>query len=158
MENQKMTIAPALRLDHFIFNMYNLLDQEQLPSGQSSEATRLNPKLNLSYASSDKVVWLLKTGMGFHSNDIRVVIPENGLNTLPYSIGADFGTRLHTVKSLIITPTVWYLFLQQEFVYVGDDGVVEPSEKSGRYGFDLGIRYQPLHNLLNADINYSHVD
>lgn len=153
----KWTIAPALRLDHFIFNMHNLLDQEQLPSGQSSEATRLSPKLNFSYASSDKVVWLLKTGMGFHSNDMRVVIPQNGLNTLPYSIGADFGTRLHPLKSLIIAPTIWYLFLQQEFVYVGDDAVVEPSDKSKRYGFDLGIRYQPLPNLyLNADINYSH--
>lgn len=153
----KWTIAPALRLDHFIFNMHNLLDQEQLPTGQSSEATRLSPKLNLSYASSDKVVWLLKTGMGFHSNDMRVVIPQNGRNTLPYSIGADFGTRLHLLKSLIITPTVWYLFLQQEFVYVGDDAVVEPSGKSKRYGFDLGIRYQPWEKLyLNVDINYSH--
>ena len=56
----KWTITPALRLDHFIFNMHDLLDQEQLPSGQSSEATRLSPKLNFSYASSDKVVWLLK--------------------------------------------------------------------------------------------------
>jgi len=153
----KWTIAPALRLDHFIFNMHDLLDQEQLPSGQSSEATRLSPKLNFSYASSDKVVWLLKTGMGFHSNDMRVVIPQNGRNTLPYSIGGDFGTRLHPLKSLIITPTIWYLFLQQEFVYVGDDAVVEPSGKSKRYGFDLGIRYQPLPNLyLNADVNYSH--
>ncbi|WP_264534813.1 TonB-dependent receptor [Flavobacterium sp. N1736] len=156
-KTEKWTVAPGLRLDHFIFNMHNLLDQEQLPSRQSSEATRLSPKLNLSYASSDKVVWLLKTGMGFHSNDMRVVIPQNGHNTLPYSIGADFGTRLHPLKSLIITPTIWYLFLQQEFVYVGDDAVVEPSGKSQRYGFDLGIRYQPLPNLyLNADINYSH--
>lgn len=58
---------------------------------------------------------------------------------------------------MIITPTLWYLQLQQEFVYVGDDAVVEPSGKSRRYGFDLGIRYQPMDNLyLNADINYSH--
>ncbi|MEP6804254.1 MAG: TonB-dependent receptor, partial [Flavobacterium sp.] len=58
---------------------------------------------------------------------------------------------------MIITPTVWYLFLEQEFVYVGDDAVVEPSGKSRRYGVDLGIRFQPLQNLyLNADINYSH--
>lgn len=42
-------------------------------------------------------------------------------------------------------------------MYVGDDAVVEPSGKSRRYGFDLGIRYQPMDNLyLNADINYSH--
>lgn len=152
----KWTVNPGLRLDYFIFNMHDLLDQEQMPVGQSSNGTRLSPKLNFSYSASEKVMWLLKTGMGFHSNDMRVAIPEKQ-NTLPYSIGADFGARLHPFKSLIITPTVWYLFLEQEFVYVGDDAVVEPSGKSRRCGVDLGIRFQPVQNLyLNADINYSH--
>lgn len=152
----KWTINPALRIDHFIFNMHNLLDIE-LPSGLSSEATRLSPKLNFSYAASDNVMWFLKTGMGFHSNDIRVVVQNNGDKTLPYSIGGDLGVRLHPFKSLIITPAVWYLALQQEFVYVGDDAVVEPSGRSRRYGADLGIRFQPLENFyLNADVNYSH--
>ncbi|MET3535718.1 TonB-dependent receptor [Chryseobacterium limigenitum] len=153
----KWTINPALRVDHFIFNMHNLLDYEQLPSGQSSEGTRLSPKLNFSYASNDKIMWFLKTGMGFHSNDMRVVVQKKDAKTLPYSIGGDLGVRLHPFKSLIITPTIWYLALQQEFVYVGDDAVVEPSGRSRRYGADLGIRFQPLENLyLNADINYSH--
>ncbi|MBT2620393.1 TonB-dependent receptor plug domain-containing protein [Chryseobacterium sp. ISL-6] len=153
----KWTINPGLRIDHFIFNMHNLLDPEQLPSGQSSEGTRLSPKLNFSYAASDNVMWFLKTGMGFHSNDMRVVIEQQGQKTLPYSVGGDFGLRLHPFKSLIITPTVWYLFLQQEFVYVGDDAVVEPSGKSQRLGADLGIRFQPLENFyLNADVNYAH--
>ncbi|WP_394772904.1 TonB-dependent receptor [Flavobacterium sp.] len=152
----KWTVNPGLRLDYFIFNMHDLLDQEQIPVGQSSNGTRLSPKLNFSYDANDKVMWLLKTGMGFHSNDMRVAIPQKE-NTLPYSIGGDFGARLHPFKSLIITPTIWYLFLQQEFVYVGDDAVVEPSGKSRRYGIDLGIRFQPLQNLyINADINYSH--
>ncbi|UKB80990.1 TonB-dependent receptor [Chryseobacterium sp. MEBOG07] len=153
----KWTINPALRVDHFIFNMHNLLDVEQLPSGQSKEATRVSPKLNFSYAQNDNVMWFLKTGMGFHSNDLRVVVPNKNENTLPYSIGADFGVRLHPFKSLIITPALWYMDLQQEFVYVGDDAVVEPSGKSRRFGADLGIRFQPLENFyLNADINYSH--
>jgi outer membrane receptor for Fe3+-dicitrate len=153
----KWTINPGLRVDHFIFNMHNLLDPEQLPSGQSSEGTRLSPKLNFSYAASDNVMWFLKTGMGFHSNDMRVVIEQQGQKTLPYSVGGDLGLRLHPFKSLIITPTVWYLFLQQEFVYVGDDAVVEPSGKSQRLGADLGIRFQPLENFyLNADVNYAH--
>ncbi|WP_261512802.1 TonB-dependent receptor [Chryseobacterium paludis] len=153
----KWTINPGLRIDHFIFNMHNLLDPEQLPSGQSSEGTRLSPKLNFSYAASDNVMWFLKTGMGFHSNDMRVVIEQQGQKTLPYSVGGDFELRLHPFKSLIITPTVWYLFLQQEFVYVGDDAVVEPSGKSQRLGADLGIRFQPLENFyLNADVNYAH--
>lgn len=153
----KWTINPGLRVDHFIFNMHNLMNPEQLPSGQSSEGTRLSPKLNFSYAVNDNMMWFLKTGMGFHSNDMRVVIEQQGVKTLPYSVGGDLGVRLHPFKSLIITPTVWYLYLQQEFVYVGDDAVVEPSGKSQRFGADLGIRFQPLENFyLNADVNYAH--
>lgn len=153
----KWTINPALRLDHFIFNMHDLLNLEQLPSEQSSEATRLSPKLNFSFAQNDNVMWFLKTGMGFHSNDMRVVVTNKDQKTLPYSIGGDFGVRLHPFSSLIITPTIWYLDLQQEFVYVGDEAVVEPSGKSRRYGADLGIRFQPFKSFyLNADINYSH--
>ncbi|WP_428228435.1 TonB-dependent receptor [Flavobacterium sp.] len=152
----KWTVNPGLRLDHFIFNMHNLLDYTQLPSGQSSEGTKLSPKLNFWYAANDKVTWFLKTGMGFHSNDMRVVVQQKGMNTMPYSLGGDFGLRLHPLKSLIIMPTFWYLFLQQEFVYVGDDAVIEPSGKSQRFGLDLGIRFQPLKNLyLNVDVNYS---
>lgn len=152
----KFTINPALRVDHFIFNLHDLLDVEQLPSGQSREETRLSPKLNFSYAQNDNIMWFLKTGMGFHSNDIRVVVANKNENTLPYSLGGDFGVRLHPFKSLIITPTLWYMYLQQEFVYVGDEAVVEPSGKSRRFGADLGIRFQPLENFyLNADINYS---
>ncbi|SIQ46448.1 Outer membrane receptor proteins, mostly Fe transport [Chryseobacterium sp. RU37D] len=150
-------INPALRIDHFIFNFHNLMNTEQLPSGQSKEKTRLSPKLNFSFSQNDHVLWFLKTGMGFHSNDIRVVVPNKNENTLPYSIGGDFGVRLHPFKSLIITPTLWYMFLQQEFVYVGDDAVVEPSGKSRRFGADLGVRFQPLdYFYVNADINYSH--
>ncbi len=153
----KFTINPALRIDHFIFNLHDLLNVEQLPSGQSKEETRLSPKLNFSYAQNDNIMWFLKTGMGFHSNDIRVVVANKNDNTLPYSLGGDFGVRLHPFKSLIITPTLWYMYLQQEFVYVGDEAVVEPSGKSRRFGADLGIRFQPLENFyLNADINYSH--
>lgn len=153
----KWTVNSALRVDHFIFNMHDLLNIDQLPTGQSDEATRVSPKLNFSYAVNDNVLWFLKTGMGFHSNDIRVVVANNGDKILPYSIGGDFGVRLHPFKSLIITPTLWYMSLQQEFVYVGDEAVVEPSGRSRRYGADLGIRFQPLPNIyLNADFNYSH--
>jgi hypothetical protein len=51
--------------------------------------------------------------------------------------------------------TLWYLYLQQEFVYVGDAGIIEPREK--RMGADLGLRYQ-LNDYLyfDADANYTY--
>gem|GEM_PF-1051127 len=51
----------------------------------------------------------------------------------------------------------WNLYLEQEFVYVGDAGIVGPSGKTNRQGLDLSYRYQPLSWLFwNLDINYTH--
>jgi outer membrane receptor protein involved in Fe transport len=52
---------------------------------------------------------------------------------------------------------LWYLFLEQEFVYVGDAGIIEPSGKSKRMGFDFGLRYQ-LNDyfFLDTDANYTY--
>jgi outer membrane receptor protein involved in Fe transport len=47
--------------------------------------------------------------------------------------------------------------LKQEFVYVGDAGIVEPSGKTRRQGVDLSFRYQPLQWLFwNLDANYTY--
>lgn len=162
----KFTINPILRVDHFMFNLQNLLKgtnpelgnlDKELPIDKSEEATRVSPKLDMSYELSPNALWFLKTGMGFHSNDARVVIAQNGKEILPYSLGADFGVRLRPLQNLIITPTLWYTYLQQEFVYVGDEAVVEPSGKTRRLGADLSVRYQPTENLyFNADVSYAH--
>ncbi|MGZ5135942.1 MAG: TonB-dependent receptor domain-containing protein [Flavitalea sp.] len=46
----------------------------------------------------------------------------------------------------------WYLYLQQEFIYVGDEGIVEPSGKTKRTGLDLSVRYQ-INKWLFTDVN-----
>jgi outer membrane receptor protein involved in Fe transport len=51
----------------------------------------------------------------------------------------------------------WNLYLEQEFVYVGDAGIVEPSGKTFRQGVDLSYRYQPFSWLYwNFDANYTY--
>ena len=45
-------------------------------------------------------------------------------------------------SKMVFNMALWNLFLEQEFVYVGDAGIVEPSGKSERYGLDIGLRYQ----------------
>ncbi|MCW3467264.1 TonB-dependent receptor [Chitinophaga nivalis] len=151
----KWMINPAVRIDHFIFNYHDKL--QSIPAGQDQEGTRVSPKLNFVYTASAVAQWYLKTGMGFHSNDVRVVMQQQGKDILPYSVGGDLGVILKPAKNLIIQPALWYLYLQQEFVYVGDEAVVEPSGKTKRMGADLSIRYQPLSWLyVDADINYAH--
>jgi outer membrane receptor protein involved in Fe transport len=52
---------------------------------------------------------------------------------------------------------LWYLCLEQEFVYVGDANVVEPCGKKRCYGFDYGFQYLLSDFVyLNTSLNYAH--
>lgn len=149
------TVNPAARLDHFIFNYVDKLETNHRT--QADRKTIVSPKLNFFYSPNQSWNLYLKTGMGFHSNDTRVVVAQNGADILPRSIGADLGTVFKPTPQLVVNAALWYLYLQQEFVYVGDEAVVEPSGKTRRLGADLGLRYQPLDWLyIDADLNLAH--
>lgn len=151
----KWMINPGLRFDYFIFNVEDKLQPATATQGET--AFRVSPKLNFFYNVNDHYLFFLKTGMGFHSNDARVVIAQKGKEILPYSLEGDLGLIFKPLRGLAIQPAIWYLYLQQEFVYVGDEAVVEPSGETQRYGVDLSIRYQPLKWLyLDTDFNYAY--
>ncbi len=154
-KKNKWTINPGLRLDYFKFDYVNL--QSETYDDKSQDKLFLGPKLNVLYAPGPDVQLYAKTGIGFHSNDTRVVIADTGEDILPLAFGADVGTLVKPTDRLVINAALWTLFLQQEFVYVGDAGIVEPSGKTKRYGVDFGLRYQLTDGLYaNGDINYTH--
>lgn len=151
----KLIINPAVRLDYFKFNYLDklLLNYET----QTQDKVKISPKLNFIYSENNNLQFFVKSGMGFHSNDARVVVANSGEEILPTSIGTDAGTIWKPFPKLIVNSALWYLYLQQEFVYVGDAGIVEPSGKTKRMGVDLGLRYQ-LNDFLFFDFdgNYTH--
>ncbi len=150
----KLTIAPALRIDQFQFNYQDKLDS--VYKNQGVKKTLVSPKLNFIYSESDNLQFYLKSGMGFHSNDTRVVVTDKNKKTVPRVFGSDLGSIWKPIPRLIVNSALWYLYSEQEFVYVGDIGIIEPSGKSRRMGADLGIRYQ-LNNwiFIDADANYA---
>ncbi|MCB0707184.1 MAG: TonB-dependent receptor plug domain-containing protein [Saprospiraceae bacterium] len=151
----KWIINPGLRLDQFQFN-YNDALEDQYQTLSVSKAI-ISPKLNFFYSYSDHLQLFLKTGKGFHSNDTRVVVSQQGKQILPAAYGADLGAIFKPGRRLLVNTALWYLFLEQEFVYVGDAGIVEPSGKTQRAGIDVGLRYQLCDWLfLNTDINYAY--
>lgn len=136
----KLTIAPALRFDYFKF-IYN--DEIETNLNTLSETKSIvSPKLNFFFTPNTNIQWFLKSGIGFHSNDTRVVVTRQEENILPRAYGVDFGNIWKPIPKLVVNTALWYLFLEQEFVYVGDAGIVEASGKTERYGLDLGLRYQ----------------
>ncbi len=154
-KHNKWTLNPGVRLDYFKFNYENLMT-ETIDSEKENKLF-LGPKLNVIHAASDKLQLYGKTGIGYHSNDTRVVTANNGKKVLPLAFGSDLGAIIKPTNKLVINAVVWSLFLEQEFVYVGDAGIVEPSGKTQRYGIDFGLRYQLSDWLfLNGDLNYTH--
>ncbi|MCP3894577.1 MAG: TonB-dependent receptor plug domain-containing protein [Bacteroides sp.] len=151
----KWLINPAVRIDHFTFDYVD----RTLPEYTNPKVSQaiVSPKLNFIYHLNPKLQFLLKMGKGFHSNDARVVIAEKGKSVLPAAYGVDLGILWKPLPYLILNATGWFLQMQQEFVYVGDDAVVEPSGRSRRYGIDLGARCQLNGRFyLQADYTYSH--
>ena len=151
----KWMVAPALRIDDFSFNYVDKLQENY--ENQSVNKTKISPKLNIAYTSSNDLQFFLKSGIGFHSNDTRVVVAQNGNSILPAAYGSDLGTIWRPTSNLLLNATAWYLYLEQEFVYVGDAGIVEPSGKTERLGLDLGLRYQFTDWLFfNTDATLTH--
>lgn len=150
----KFTFNPGVRLDYFNFDYVDKLSTEY--SNLSEDKVTISPKFNTIYNPTANTQFFLKTGIGFHSNDTRVVVANQGRDILPSAYGVDLGAILKPANKLVLNATLWSLFLEQEFVYVGDAGIVEPSGKTSRYGVEVGARYQALDWLyLYADANYT---
>ncbi len=154
-KTKKWSLIPGVRFDYFKFGYTDFL-QPSYSSKQEHDII-VSPKFNIIYTPNQDFQLYFKSGYGFHSNDSRVVNDLSATEeTLPYAFGVDLGTVFKPFTRLIINAAVWGLGLQQEFVYVGDEAIVEPSGRSRRYGVDFGFRYQCTDWLFaNADINYT---
>ncbi|HOZ50363.1 MAG TPA: TonB-dependent receptor [Chitinophagaceae bacterium] len=151
--NKNLRINIGLREDFFLFDYTDQLDPN--PNQNNVAKAIFSPKLNLYYSLNKNLQLFLLSGIGFHSNDTRVVVAQNGYQTLPPAYGAEFGGNYKPNKNMLITASAWWLYLQQEFVYVGDEAVVEPSGRTQRYGIDIGLRYD-IKPWLFADIDFNY--
>jgi outer membrane receptor for monomeric catechols len=158
--NEHFSINAGIRFDQF-FHQYNnkLLQDTTLPGVGTyrAKAHILNPKLNFYYHLNEKTQFYLTTGRGFHSNDTRAVVAGNGSSILPSAYGADLGAAFKPWKNVFINASLWYIYLQQEFVYNGDGGDVSFNGSTRRAGFDFSGRYQPAGSVyIDIDLNYAH--
>ena len=144
-----LSINAALRFDYLNFSYFNKL---KISQSKAVGKSTLNPKLNLNYQFSSKFNFFVRAGTGFHSNDTRVVVAQSGKEILPKAYGIDIGGEIKLLHTLFIHTALWRLDLDQEFVYVGDAGVIEPRGKTKRQGFDFSIRYQ-LNSWISADVD-----
>jgi outer membrane receptor protein involved in Fe transport len=140
-----LTLTAALRYDVFSFKYVDNLSAIR----QSSNISRgvLSPKALMEYRVSNKLSLYAKAGYGFHSNDARVVTQENSYTPLAKAFSSDVGMEYHITENLFIQSAIWMLKMEDELVYVGDEGIVESIGKTSRNGLDFSLRYAANANL-----------
>ncbi|MCB9315929.1 MAG: TonB-dependent receptor [Lewinellaceae bacterium] len=151
--SSRFMVNPGLRFDQFQFMYVDLLQPAY--DRKIESAALASPKLNLYFTPNDRLQLFLLSGYGFHSNDTRVVVAQRGHQILPRALGIESGATVKLFPSLLLTASLWRLDLEQEFVYVGDEAVVEPSGKTTRQGVDLAARWQ-LNAWLFADVDLNY--
>jgi hypothetical protein len=159
--NQSFFLLPNLvanagtRFDFFKHAYTDKLAMERSIAQATSSA--FSPKGGIYYDFGRTGRVYFNAGIGFHSNDTRVVVAREGKGVLPLARSADLGVVLKPFPKLLVSAAVFHLDLDQEFVYVGDEGVVEPGGRSRRRGADLSLRYEAADWLFfDADLNYTH--
>ncbi|WP_118974957.1 TonB-dependent receptor [Taibaiella koreensis] len=151
----QLVLNAGMRFDYFINGYNNKLPSE--PSRSTYTTHGLSPKAGLYYNFSNRGRLYFNYGTGFHSNDTRVVVAQAGKEVLPMAHSFDLGTVIKPIPKLLLSGALWMLDLQQEFVYVGDEAIVEPSGRTRRLGVDFSLRYELLKYLFaDVDFNYAH--
>ncbi|MEO6668521.1 MAG: TonB-dependent receptor plug domain-containing protein [Ferruginibacter sp.] len=148
--SKSLDITAAVRADYFT-NKYNDRLATQV---LKSSSTLISPKLNFNLKVNNNVQLYFYNGRGFHSNDTRVAVQQDGRKVLPPGWGSDVGGIFKISRKLVLQSAFWYLWLDQEFIYVGDEGVVEPGGQTKRVGIDVSARYELIKNLF-ADVDIS---
>ncbi len=154
----------GLRFEYFDFEA-----RSRLPGGfgGSGDDTIWLPKANLVLSPFSQVGpypsqahWLrdlelfANFGIGFHSNDARAaVIAPRILSRAP---GAELGFRTRFFDRVEVAVDGFWLELQDELVFVGDEGTTESSGRTQRFGVEFVARADLTSWLyLHGDVAYT---
>lgn len=146
----RVQVKAGLRFDQMQFAYRNTLMNET--NYRKQERATLNPSLRIQYTLNADLRLYGNLGTGFHSNDTRVILDNAAREILPKVYAIDAGVEFKPTRGLLVHAATWYLLSEQEFVYVGDEGIIEPGGKTQRMGIDLMARYQ-MNKWLFADMD-----
>ncbi len=152
--SDQLRLHVGLRYDRFRFQYRDQLEETYQQLSATNDV--FSPKLNLFYELRPGLQLYARAGSGFHSNDSRVILEGVVEESLPRAIGYELGGIFRTGKRVLWQLNAWALDSEQEFVYVGDEGIVEPSGRSRRRGLEGLVRWQLAAGLfLDADLTYT---
>jgi outer membrane receptor protein involved in Fe transport len=142
---------------------YLQADVENRLTGEKNDAndTMISPKINAIYSTSDTTHWFANYGQGYHSNDARGFSEGSRATNVKADVfarseGADIGVQSQLTDTLQLAASLWWLTLESELIFVGDNGETEASDKSERKGVEGSIFWQPQSWLIiDSDVAFS---
>jgi outer membrane receptor protein involved in Fe transport len=155
-----LRLIGGLRFDYFGFNVTDSLEDTVTPgtktSGERAEGILL-PKGSLIVQPVEPLEMFFSFGRGFHSNDARgVVLGDDPVTPLTPALGWELGARVVAWERLQLSAVFFWLKLDSELVWVGDEGTTEPNGETRRLGVETQFRLQFLPWLL-ADLDVTWV-
>ncbi|HSN83792.1 MAG TPA: TonB-dependent receptor [Polyangiales bacterium] len=155
-----LRLIGGLRFDYFVFNVTDRLeDRGTLGTKSSGEETDgiLLPKASLIVQPVEPLELFINFGRGFHSNDARgVVLGDDPVTPLAAALGWEAGARVLAWNRFQLSTVFFWLDLDSEVVWVGDEGTTEPSGETRRLGLEAQFRLEIVPWLL-ADLDVTWV-
>jgi len=136
--------------------------------------TQLSPKATMVVSPLKQLDFFANFGRGFHSNDIRTILPgsvaatANGVavfaptpgaspTLLATATGYEVGTTIKPVEGLSVSSALWLLDLTSEQTIDGDIASTTPSFGTRRYGVEVNGRYNFKNNVyVDASFTVAH--
>jgi hypothetical protein len=141
-------VLPGLRYDQFVWDVDDLnpntVSDPSLTTGGTAGAAIASPKLSVEVETTPQLNLFANGGYGFHSNDARGNVAGHGAGALARALGAEAGVRTTAIPHVRLAADAWYLHLDSELVWSGDEGGTEPSAPTRRYGIDVEGVYTPV--------------
>lgn len=146
----------GLRGDYFGFDVNDRLEDLSSTGGGTSGVAQdflLSPKLSLIASLRPDLSFFANAGYGYHSNDARGAVRQaDPVTPLSPALGGELGLRALPWESLELALVAFFLALDSETVWVGDEGVTEANGPTLRRGLELETRARLLPWLF-ADLD-----
>lgn len=138
---RRLRVVAGIRHDRFRYEV-----EDVVGSGVSGSESRsiTQPKASLIFLpeGSEAFQLFVNYGRGFHGNDARSVIEDPTGRALAAADGYEVGALRRIGDGLEVSGALWRLDLEEELVWVGDEGVTEFSGATRRQGVELDARWK----------------
>ncbi|MFW2389254.1 MAG: TonB-dependent receptor domain-containing protein [Polyangiales bacterium] len=152
-----LRVVGGLRVDFFNFDVADRLPLEAVTSSDRRGDVIVSPKGSVIVNPVEPLHLFFNFGRGFHSNDARGVVQEvDPVTPLTPALGWEVGARVLAWDRLQLSTVFFWLDLDSEVVWVGDEGVTEPSGATRRLGVEFQTRAE-LTRWLLADFDLTWV-